>query len=131
MEKVFEVITDQVCIPVAGHAKRKRDGRDRPQAHLRRLREFFSATLSLSDLKYVTSYAANAKPAKWPVLGSARSQKPEGTVTLRTHYVVLTGAAVARLLVFAGLLVTQRQGLLSLRREHAVETRSVEPSMLP
>jgi hypothetical protein len=118
MEEAIEAITDHVFSALRDWPRYFRDGANRLEAHLRRLPEYADAIVTARDVVITSSDAAKASAAQWAQVQGAHTALPEATVTLRVHSLAWAGDRQASSLMLFGILVTQKFGVLTLRREY-------------
>ena len=120
MEEAVEAITDQAFAALADHPRYERDGAARLQAHLRQVPEYADVVISPADLVVVSSNAVKATAEQWAVFQSVQQALSGATVTLRAHRLVWRRQQQAPSLTLFGVLVTQKVGPFTLRREYDV-----------
>jgi len=121
MEEAIEAITDEAFAVLAARPHYQHDGHERLQAHVRRLPEHRDVVISRNDL-LVTSADAKAMTApQWAAVQDLQVSLPEATVTLRAHKVAWKRDPKNALPPIFGVLVTQRVGPFTLRREYQAE----------
>jgi hypothetical protein len=120
MDEVVEAITDQAFAAIADHPLYTRNGSEHLQAHLRQFPNCADVVVAPGDLIVVSSNAVKATAEQWAVVQSMQKALPEATVTLRTHRLAWKSHPQAPSLTLFGVLVTQKVGPFTLRREYAV-----------
>jgi hypothetical protein len=121
MEEAIEAMTDQVFAVLADRPRYEHDGQERLQAHARRFPEHQDVVIS-RDALLVTSADAKAMTApQWAKVQDLQRSLPEAAVTLRVHKVTWKRDPKVALDPIFGILVTQRVGPFTLRREYLAE----------
>lgn len=121
IEEAIEAMTDKAFAALADRPRYEHNGHERLQALVRRLPERSDVVISRTDL-VVTSTDAKAMTApQWAVIQEIQRLLPESTVALRSHKVALKRDPKVALEPLFGVLVTQRVGPFTLRREYGVE----------
>jgi hypothetical protein len=120
MEEAIEAITDQTFAALANRQRYVHDGAERLQAHLRQIPEYASVTFTQADVAVTGANAVKATAAQWAAVHDIQAAAPGATVTLRVHKIGWKRAPDAPPITVAGVLVTQRVGPFTLRREFAV-----------
>ena len=120
MEEAIEAITDHAFAAIADHPAYARDGAERLQAHLRQFPDYADVVISPADLVVVSSNAVKATAEQWTVVQQTQKALPDATVTLRTHRLLWKRQQLAPALTLFGVLVTQKVGAFTLRREYDV-----------
>jgi hypothetical protein len=119
MEEAIEAITDQAFAVVADHPAYARDGAARLQAHLRHFPDYADVVISPADLVVVSSNAVKATAEQWAVVQHMQKALPDATVTFRAHRLVWRRQQQAPSVTLFGVLVTQKVGPFTVRREYA------------
>lgn len=119
MEEAIESITDQAFCPVAGRPQYLRDGAARLQRHLRELPKHADVVITAGDLSVVSSNSQRATAAQWAVVQELQGRLLDATVTLRAHRLAWKQDPTAPGLTLYGVLVSQKVGPFTLRREYA------------
>ena len=119
MDEAIDAMTDQAFAVLRDRPRYVHDGLARLQAHLREYRQHADAIVTQDDLIVASTNAEKMAAAQWALVNEFHALVPEATVTLRVHKLswkrdVQTGPAP----VF-GVLVAQRVGPFTLRREYA------------
>ena len=120
MEEAIEAITDQAFSALAKHPGYVHDGPERLQAYLRQIPEYASVTVTQADVVVTGANAVKATAAQWATVQEIQVAVPDAAVTLRVHKIGWKRAPEAPPITVAGILVTQRVGPFTLRREFAV-----------
>jgi len=120
MEEAIEAITDHAFAAIVDHPAYARDGAERLQAHLRQFPEYADVVISPADLVVVSSNAVKATAEQWAVVQHTQKALPDATVTLRAHRLAWKRQPQAPSLTQFGVLVTQKVGPFTLRREYDV-----------
>lgn len=120
MEEAIEAITDHALAAMADRPVYARNGAERLQAHLRQFPDYADVVISPADLVVVSSNAVKATAEQWDVVQHTQKAVPGATVTLRTHRLVWRSQQQAPALTLFGVLVTDKLGPFTLRREYDV-----------
>lgn len=120
MEEAIDAITDHAFAAIADHPAYARDGAERLQAHLHQFPDYADVVISPADLVVVSSNAVKATAEQWTVVQQTQKALPDATVTLRTHRLLWKRQQQAPALTLFGVLVTQKVGAFTLRREYDV-----------
>jgi len=97
-----------------------RDGAERLQAHLRQFPEYADVVLCSADLVVVSSNAVRATAEQREVVRHRQKTLPGAMVTLRTRRLEWKRQQQAPSLTLFGVLVSQKVGPFTLRREYHV-----------
>jgi hypothetical protein len=120
MEEAIEAITDHAFVAIADRPVYSRDGAERLQTHLRQYPDHADTVISPADLVVVSSNAVKATADQWAVVQHFQKALPDATVTLRAHRLVWKRQQQAPSVTLFGVLVTQKVGPFTLRREYAM-----------
>ncbi len=121
LDEAIEAMTDQVFAPLSAHHRYVRDGAKRLEAAVRRRAGLENVRVDPREVRVVSRDAPHATAAQWAALQHVREAIPNATATLREHRVIWDRDRRADYAVIViGLLVTQRVGLLTLRREYVI-----------
>lgn len=119
MDEAIRAMTDQAFASVANHAEYLRDGAARLQSHLRQFSKYADVVITRSELQVTSTHASTASASQWALVQELRQIFPSATVTLRVHRLAWTCDRTAPVIAVFGVLVTQKCGPLTLRREFA------------
>jgi len=120
IEEAIEAITDHAFAAIADQPVYTRDGAKQLQAHLREFPEYADVVISPADLVVVSSNAVKATAEHWAVVQRIQKALPGATVALRAHRLVWKRQQQAPSVTLFGVLVTQKVGPFTLRREYDV-----------
>lgn len=121
MEEAIEAITDQAFAVLADRPRYQHDGHERLQAHVRRLSDRPNVVISRDDLVVTSADAKAMTAAQWAAVQDLQRSLPEATVTLRAHKIAWKRDPRIALAPIFGVLVSQRVGPFTLRREYLGE----------
>ena len=119
MEEAFEAITDEAFALLADRPRYVHDGSARLQTHLRQCPNHTDAVVTRDDLAVTSANAEKMTAAQWALVQEIQTRVPEATVTLRVHKLAWKREMQIALPPVFGVLVTQRVGPFTLRREYA------------
>ena len=91
----------------------------RLQSHLRQFPKHADIVITRWDVQVTSAHASTASASQWALVQELRQTFPAAIVTLRTHRLAWTYDRAAPTLTVYGVLVTQKCGPLTLRREFA------------
>jgi hypothetical protein len=120
MEEAIEAITDEAFRVLAGRPRYVHDGIERLQQHVRQFREHADAVVTRDDVLVTSADAKHMTAAQWATVQEIQTALPGATVTLRMHKVACKRDLNVALDPIFGVLVTQRVGPFTLRREYAL-----------
>ncbi len=121
IEEAIEAITDVAFGALADRSRYEHDGQQRLQAHLQRLPEYRDVSIARNDVVVTSSNAKAMSAAQWATVQEVQRALPEATVTLRSHKIAWKQDPKVTLEPIFGVLVTQRVGPFTLRREYIAE----------
>jgi len=121
MEEAIEAITDGAFAVLADRPRYQHDGPERLQAHVRRLPKHQDVVISRNDLLVTSADGKAMTAAQWAAVQDVQRSLPEATVTLRAHKVAWKRDPKIALAPIFGVLVSQRVGPFTLRREYLGE----------
>jgi hypothetical protein len=119
MDEAMGAITDQTFASVANRSEYMRDGAARLQQHLRQFPKYVDVIITREDLQVTSAHASTASTPQWALVQELRQAFPGATVTLRMHRLAWTQDRTAPTIIVYGVLVTQKCGPVTLRREFA------------
>jgi hypothetical protein len=117
MEEAIEAITDEAFAVLASRPRYQHDGIERLQQRLRQFRAHSEAVVGRDDLLVTSTEAMTA--AQWATVQEIQAALPGATVTLRMHRLAWKRDLKIVLDPIFGVLVTQRVGPFTLRREYS------------
>jgi hypothetical protein len=120
MEEAIEAITDQAFAVLANRPRYLHDGIERLQSHLRQLGAHADAVVRREDLFVTSLDAKGMSAAQWATVQQIQEALPGATVALRVHKLAWKRDLKIVLDPIFGVLVTQRIGPFTLRREYAM-----------
>jgi hypothetical protein len=109
---------DEAFAVVGDRPRYVRDGVERLQAHLRQLHQYSEAFIAPSELLVVSSNADQATESQWCLQQELQALLPDASITLRIHRLMWKVDPEAPPLTQFGVLVAQRVGPFTLRREY-------------
>jgi hypothetical protein len=127
MDEAIEAITDKAfaalsCWPAYAH-----DGVERLKAHLQQFAEYADVVLTPVDLAITSVNVERMTAAQFALVQEIKTLMAEATVTLRSHKLAWRRNAQIGLPPVFGVLVIQRVGPFTLRREYeASVARAIE-----
>ena len=124
IDEAIEAITDQVFAALSDRPAYVHDGVERLKAQLRQFPEYADAVLTPADLAVTSVNVVRMTAAQFALVQEVKTLMPEATVALRSHKLALRRNAQIALPVVFGVLVTQRVGPFTLRREYATTAPS-------
>jgi hypothetical protein len=124
MDEAIEAMTDQAFAVLADRPPYMHDGVARLRAHLRENPQHVDAVISRDDLLVTSAHAEKMTAAQWALVNDFRAQVPEATVSLRLHKLSWKRDMKVGLAPVFGILVTQRLGPFTFRREYAASAVS-------
>jgi hypothetical protein len=119
MDEAIEAMTDQAFAALSNRAAYVHDGIDRLQHHLRQFAEHATVIVTRDDLLVSSANVERMTAAQFALVQEVRRLMPDGTVTLRVHKLAWKRDPHVALPPLFGVLVTQRGGAFTLRREYA------------
>ena len=126
IEEAIEAMTDYAFAALSEHAQYVADGPARMQEAVNRATAGSEASVSTTDVIVTSGNAETMTASQWATVGRIRSLVPEATAVLRIHNVCWKKDRTITVGPFFGVLVTQRVGPFTLRREFAVDDQSVK-----
>ena len=121
MEEVIDAMTDQAFSAISDLNEYVADGLTRIQEAVKRVSAGTEPLVSAADVIVTSCNADTMTASQWAVVGKIRDLVPDATVVLRIHDVSWKKDRTIVVGPFFGILVTQRVGPFTLRREFAVE----------
>lgn len=126
MEEVIEAMTDEAFAVLADRPRYMHDGLARLHTQLRQLPAHADASVTRDDLVVTSANAGKITAAQWALVQEFQPLLPDATVTLRLHKLAWKRDTQIALPPVFGVLVTQRVGPFTLRREYAAEAERLE-----
>jgi len=121
MEEAIEAITDQAFGVLSDRRVYVHDGIDRMQTHLQRLPEHAQSIVARADLVVTSANVDRMSAAQFALIQEVKRLVPEATVVLRSHKLAWKRDSQVTLPATFGVLVTQRVGPFTLRREYVAD----------
>ena len=121
MDEAIEAITDQAFGVLSDRRVYVHDGIDRMQAHLQRMPEHAQAIVTRADLVVTSTNVDRMSAAQFALVQEVKRRIPEATVVLRSHKLAWKREPGLTLPAMFGVLVTQRVGPFTLRREYMAD----------
>ena len=119
IEEAIEAMTDEAFAVLADRPRYLHDGSARLQTHLQQFPNHTDAVVTRDDLAVTSANAEKMTAAQWAVVQEIQTLVPEATVTLRVHKLAWKRELQIALPPVFGVLVTQRVGPFTLRREYS------------
>jgi len=119
MEEAIEAMTEEAFAILADRPRYVHDGLARLQTHLRHLPEHADTAVTRDDLVVTSANGEKMTAAQWALVQEFQPLLPDATVTLRMHKLAWKRDMQIALPPVFGVLVTQRVGPFTLRREYA------------
>ena len=120
IEETIEAMTDHAFAALATVPPYVADGPSRIQDELDRRMAGRETSVSPSDVVVTSSTADTMTASQWAAVGRIRNLVPDATVVLRIHNVSWKNDRAIAVGPFFGILVTQRVGPFTVRREFTV-----------
>ena len=108
------------------HTQYVADGRSRIQEVVNRATAGSEAIVVATDVIVTSGNAETMTASQWATVGAIRDLVPDATAVLRIHHVCWKKDRTITVGPFFGVLVTQRVGPFTLRREFAVDDQSTK-----
>jgi hypothetical protein len=121
MDEAIEAMTDEAFAALSGRTIYVHDGIGRLQQHLRQCPEHADVVVTRDDLLVSSANVDRMTAAQFALVQEVRGLVPAATVTLRMHKLVWRRNRQVALDPVFGILVTQRVGPFTFRREYAAE----------
>ena len=119
MDEAIEAITDQTFAALRSRPQYLYDGVEQLQMHVRQIPECAGAVVTQRDIAVTSTNVERISAAQWALLNEYRELVPEATVTLRMHKIAWRRDPRIAVPPVFGVLVTQRVGPFTVRREYA------------
>ena len=120
MEEAIEAMTDRAFAALKDRPRYAHDGAAHLQTYLRRSPEHRDLIVTRDDLVVTSANADKMTAGQWALVNEVQTLMPEATVTLRVHKLGWKRDLQVALPPIFGVLVTQRVGPFTLRREYSV-----------
>ena len=120
MEEAIEAMTDRAFAALRDRQRYAHDGAADLQTYLRRSPEHRDLIVTRDDLVVTSANADKMTAGQWALVNEVQTLMPEATVTLRVHKLGWKRDLQVALPPIFGVLVTQRVGPFTLRREYSV-----------
>jgi hypothetical protein len=119
MNEAIEAMIDEAFAPLSSHQPYVHDGVDRLQAYLSTLPEYAKAVITRNELLVTSANVDRMTASQFALVQQIKGLMPEATVALRTHKLAWKRNPHIALSPLFGVLVTQRVGPFTFRREYA------------
>ena len=126
IEEAIEAMTNYAFAALSEYAQYVADGLARIQEAVNRPMVGSEAIVSPTDVIVTSGNAESMTASQWATVGRIRSLVPDATAVLRIHNVCWKKDRTIAVGPFFGVLVTQRVGPFTLRREFAVDDHSTK-----
>jgi hypothetical protein len=126
IEEAIEAMTDYAFAALSEHPQYVADGPARIQEAVNRATASGEAIVSTTDVIVTSGNAETMTASQWATVGRIRSLVQEATAVLRIHNVCWKKDRTITVGPFFGVLVTQRVGPFTLRREFAIDEQSTK-----
>ena len=123
LEEAIEAMTDRAFVALEDRPRYAHDGVAHLQAYLRRS-EHADLIVTRDDLVVTSANAEKMTAGQWALVNEVQRLMPEATVTLRVHKLAWKRDLQVALPTICGVLVTQRVGPFTLRREYSLPEQS-------
>ena len=120
IEEAIEAMTDHAFAALSGRPRYVADGPTRIQHAVTHVTSRSDTVVSSADVIITNTDAEKMTASQWAAVNQVRSAVPEASVVLRIHNVSWKHDRTIAVGPFLGILVTQRLGPFTLRREFAV-----------
>ena len=124
LEEAIEAMTDRAFVALEDRPRYAHDGVAHLQAYLRRSPEHADLIVTRDDLVVTSANAEKMTAGQWALVNEVQRPIPEATVTLRVHKLAWKRDLQVALPTIFGVLVTQRVGPFTLRREYSLPEQS-------
>jgi hypothetical protein len=124
LEEAIEAMTDRAFVALEDRPRYAHDGVAHLQACLRRSPEHADLIVTRDDLVVTSANAEKMTAGQWALVNEVQRLMPEATVTLRVHKLAWKRDLQVALPAISGVLVTQRVGPFTLRREYSLPDQS-------
>jgi hypothetical protein len=123
IDEAIEAITDQAFSVLSDRRAYVHDGIDRIQAHLQRRPEHAQTVVIRNDLVVTSANVDRMSAAQFALVQQVKRLMPDATVVLRSHKLAWKRDPQVMLPPMFGVLVTQRVGPFTLRREYVADVQ--------
>jgi hypothetical protein len=117
LQEALEGLADEAFAVVGDRPRYVRDGVERLQAHLRQFPDYANVVISASELLVVSTQAESATVEQWALKQHLETILPNAELSFRVHRLSSKTDPRAPALTQFGVLVTDRSGPFTLRRE--------------
>ena len=121
MDEAIEAMTDQAFAMLSDRPVYVHDGINRLQDHLRQFSEHAGVIVTRNDLVVTSANVDRMTAAQFAFIQKVRGLMPDASVTLRVHKMAWKHNPQVALDPVFGVLVTQRVGPFTFRREYEAE----------
>jgi hypothetical protein len=118
MDEAIEALTDHTFASLGDRPRYVHDGAERLQAHLHQKASAAPVAVS-ADIAVSSTIVQEMTASQWAAVNDVRARLPEATVALRAHKISTKKEPRISMPPVFSLLVTQRVGLFTVRREYA------------
>jgi hypothetical protein len=125
MDEAIEAMTDEAFAVLSDRPRYVHDGLARLQAHVRECPQLADAIITRDDLIVSSANADKMTAAQWALVNEFSALVSDATVTLRVHKLSWKRDMPVGLAPIFGVLVTQRVGPFTLRREYAAVEKTI------
>lgn len=119
IEAAVEAMTDHAFASLSERPRYAYDGVARLQAHIRQESQHSDAVVTRDELTVRSANVEKMTAAQWALVQECQALMSDAAVTLRAHHLTWKRDAKIPTLLQFGLLVTQKAGPFTLRREYA------------
>ena len=119
MGEAIDAMTDHAFGALSNRPAYVHDGVERLQRHVRQRADHADAVITRDDLLVTSANVERMTAAQFALVQEVRALMPEATVTLRSHKLGWKRGPQIAVAPLFGVLVTQRVGPFTLRREYA------------
>jgi hypothetical protein len=124
MQEAVEAMTDEAFGVLRDRQQYTRDGDAHLQAHLRLLPQYADAVITRADVLPLSANAHTATAEQFSLVAEFKAVLPNATIALRVHKVSWRRDPEVLLPPAFSILVTQRVGPFTLRREYAAPSQT-------
>jgi hypothetical protein len=118
IEEAINAMTDHAFTTFADRARYVHDGVARLQAHVRDFGQYADVVITRNELTVESANAKEASAAQWALVTELQARLPSATIALRVHKIAWKRDPSVFLAPVFGVLVSQRLGPFTLRREY-------------
>lgn len=128
LTEALEGLADEAFAVVSERPRYVRDGVERLQAHLRQFSRYADVAVTKAELHVDSADADHATEAQWRLQEELQALLPNASVSLRIHQLSWRKDPAAPALTQVGILVVQRVGPFTIRREFLVGPEAQRPT---